>query len=135
MRCLFVVDEVAGFRDVAVVLDSRDIAMTMVKESALASRLAELGRFDMVIVGTNSFASESMRFLQRRRAWRCAVVAVTCQPDLQRTLVDAGADRVVLLPDGCGALGAAFDLCGRIQPSGPAQGIGRGRLWQRFGLW
>jgi hypothetical protein len=133
-RCLFVVDEIAQFREVAIALDSRDVAMTMVKEFKLAERLVDAGGFDMVIVGTNTFASESMRFLQRRRVRRCPVLAVTCQSGLQRTLVDSGADRVILLPDTGGGLKAAFDLFASEQPRARAEGRKLSRLWQHLGL-
>jgi DNA-binding response OmpR family regulator len=134
MRCLFVVDDIARFREVGVVLDSRDIAMTMVKEFTLAQRLADAGDFDMAIVGTNSFASDSMRFLQGRRARRCPIVAVTCEPDLRRTLLDAGADRVVLLPDDGDGLKLAFAmLVGESAAVLPRSGR-RSRLWRHFGL-
>ena len=133
MRCLFVVDEIACFREVAVVLDSHDSAMIMVKEFALAERIANAGSFDMVIVGTNSFASDSMRFLQCRRARRCPVVAVTCEPNLRRELLEAGADRVVLLPDDGDSLKRAFailiDEPTRVLPQNR-----RTRLWRHFGL-
>jgi DNA-binding response OmpR family regulator len=134
MRCLFVVDEIARFREVAVVLDSRDIAMLMVKEFALAGRIANAGGFDMVIVGTNSFASDSMRFLQCRRARRCPVIAVTCESDLRRELLEAGADRVVVLPDDDNRLKLALAMLvpepARVLPRSGK----RGRLWQHFGL-
>lgn len=39
MRCMFVVDEIARFREVAVVLDSCDSVPIMVKEFALPSEL------------------------------------------------------------------------------------------------
>jgi DNA-binding response OmpR family regulator len=134
MRCLFVVDEIARYREVAVALDAQDSAMTMVKDFALAERIAQQGRFDLVLVGTNSFASDSMRFLQSRRERRCPVVAVTCEPGLRRELFDSGADRVVLLPDDAGELKRAF--AGLItKPSQvPPQSGKRSRLWQHFGL-
>jgi DNA-binding response OmpR family regulator len=134
MRCLFVVDEIARFREVAVVLDSSDIAMVMVKEFALAERIANAGGFDMVIVGANSFASDSMRFLQRRRVRRCPVVAMTCEPDLRRELFDAGADRVVLLPDDGDGLKLAFTMLVHEPARVLQQSSRRGRLWQHFGL-
>lgn len=99
MRCLFVVDQIARFREVAIALDCHDIAMTLVKDFKLAEQLANDRRFDVLIVGTNAFASDSMRFLQRRRERRCPIFAVTCQSDLQRTLVESGADRIIVLPD------------------------------------
>ena len=132
MRCLFLVDEITRFRAVAAVLEARDIAMTMAKEAALAARLAELGRFDVVIVGANSISSESMHFLQRRRVRRCPVIAVTCQPDLQRALIDAGADRVVVLSEGGDKLSGALELIPRTKPRPESRE--RSRLWQRFGL-
>ena len=134
MRCLFVVDEIARFREVAAVLDSRGIAMLMVKEFKLAERIANAGGFDMMIVGTNSFASESMRFLQCRRAQRCLVVAVTCESDLRRELLAAGADRVVLLPDDSDSLKRAFDKLAAESTRMIPPGSGRKRLWQNFGL-
>jgi DNA-binding response OmpR family regulator len=133
MRCLFVVDEISRFREVGAVLDACDIAMTMVKDHELATRLADTGGFDVVVVGANAFASESMRFLQRRRVRRCPVVAVTCQSELKRTLVDAGADRVVLLPDHGDALKLAFAML-LGQPSLAVPEARRGhRLWRHFG--
>ena len=134
MRCLFVIDEIARFREVAVVLDSRDVAMLMVKEFALAERLANTGDFNVLIVGTNSLASDSMRFLTRRRTRRCPVIAVTCEPDLRRELLEAGADRVVLLPDDGDHLKRAFAaVLGQPVPASPRSGR-RSRLWQHFGL-
>jgi DNA-binding response OmpR family regulator len=134
MRCLFVVDEIARFREVGAVLDSRDVAMIMVKDSDLAERIANTGRFDIVMVGANSVASDSMRYLQRRRARRCPVVAVTCECDLQRALVDAGADRVVLLPDNGDGLKRAFAMLVDDPARALPEGSRRGRLWQHFGL-
>ena len=134
MRCLFVVDEIARFREVAGVLNSRDSAMTMVKEFTLAEQLANAGGFNMVIVGTNAVASDAMRFLQRGRPRRCPVIAVTGQTDLRRALVDAGADRVVLLPDSDGALKRALAVPGDAQAGVPPRAGRRARLWQHLGL-
>jgi DNA-binding response OmpR family regulator len=134
MRCLFVVDEIARFREVAAMLNSRDIAMTMVKEFALAEWLANAGGFDIVIVGTNALSSDSTRFLQRRRERRCPIVAVTGQPDLRRALVDAGADHVVLLPDNGGALKLALAMLVDEPVSMPPRASRRARLWQHLGL-
>jgi DNA-binding response OmpR family regulator len=117
-----------------VVLDSRDIAMLMVKEFTLAERIANAGGFDLVIVGTNSFASDSMRFLQRRRARRCPVVAVTCESDLRRELLEAGADRVVLLPDDGNRLKLAFATLVAEPTHVLPRSNKRDRLWQHFGL-
>jgi DNA-binding response OmpR family regulator len=134
MRCLFVVDEIARFREVAVVLDSHDAAMMMVKDFALAERMANTGHFDIVLVGTNAFASDSMRFLQRRRVRRCPVVAVTCEPGFRRELLEAGADRVVLLPDNGDELKRSFAVLIARPPRVPPRRSGRSRLWQHLGL-
>jgi DNA-binding response OmpR family regulator len=134
MRCLFVVDDIVRFRELAVVLNSGDIAMIMVKEFALAGRLANAGDFDMVIVGVNSFASDSMRFLQGRRIRRCPVVAVTCESGLRRTLLDAGADRVVLLPDDGNDLKLSISMLTGEPVHVPLQISRPRRLWQHFGL-
>jgi DNA-binding response OmpR family regulator len=134
MRCLFVVDEIARFREVAVVLASRDLAMTMVKDFALAERIAKAGGFDVVLVGTNSFASDSMRFLQRRRERRCPVVAVTCESGLRRELLEAGADRVVLLPDDGEQLKRALAVLIPEPAPVPPRSTRRRRLWQHFGF-
>jgi DNA-binding response OmpR family regulator len=134
MRCLFVIDEIARFREVAVVLDSSDVAMLMVKEFALAERLANTGGFDVLIVGTNTLASDSMRFLTRRRTRRCPVVAVTCESDLRRVLLEAGADHVVLLPDDGDHLKRAFAAVLGQPVVMPARSGKRSRLWQHFAL-
>lgn len=134
MRCLFVVDEIARFREVAVVLDSSDVAMLMVKEFALAERLANAGGFNVLIVGANALASDSMRFLTRRRTRRCPVIAVTCEPDLRRDLLEAGADHVVLLPDDGDHLKRAFAAVLGQPVRTPARSGKRSRLWQHFGL-
>jgi DNA-binding response OmpR family regulator len=110
MRCLFVVDQIARFREVAVALEPHGAAMTLVKDFKLAEELAKNGRFDVMIVGTNAFASDSMRFLQRRRERRCPIFAITCQPELQRTLVDSGADSTVVLPDDGNRLQLALSM-------------------------
>lgn len=62
MRCLFIVDEIARFREVAVAFDSRDVAMTMVRASALAEGLANAAGFDIVIVGANTVAPNRCAF-------------------------------------------------------------------------
>jgi DNA-binding response OmpR family regulator len=132
MRCLFVVDQIARYREVAVALQSHGAAMTLVKEFKLAEALAKNGRFDVLIVGTNAFASDSMRFLQRRRERRCPIFAVTCQPELQRTLVDSGADSTVVLPDDGNRLQLALSmLFGTVHGSAEANRSGRRR--QNFG--
>jgi len=133
MRCLFVVDDIPRFREVGAVLDSCGAAMTMVRDHRLAERLANTGDFDVVLVGANAIASDSMRFLQRRRQRRCPVVAVTCESELRRTLTDAGADRVVLLPDSGAGLKLAFATLVDQPPAVPG-GRRRNRLWQHFGL-
>ena len=134
MRCLFVVDDIACFREVAIALDSRNIAMMMVKEFTLSERIANAGGFDILIVGTNSLASDSMRFLQRRRERRCPIIAVTCEPDLRRELLGAGADRVVLLPDDGDGLRRAFTMAADEPTRALPRSSRRSRLWQHFGL-
>ena len=134
MRCLFIVEEIARFREVAVAFDSRDVAMTMVRASALAERLANAAGFDIVIVGANTVASEAMRFLQRRRLRRCPIIAVTEHSELRRPLVDAGADRVVLLPDTDDELKRALSLLVDASADVPVRASRRARLWQHLGL-
>ena len=127
MRCLFVVDQIARFRQVAVALEFHGAAMTLVKDFKLAEELARSSRFDVMIVGTNAFASDSMRFLQRRRERRCPIFAITCQPELQRTLVDSGADSAVVLPDEDNRLQLALSML-----FGPAQDGARESRSARF---
>lgn len=75
-----------------------------------------------------------MRFLQRRRAHRWPVIAVTCESDLRRTLLDAGADRVVLLPDNDDSLKRSLAMLVG-EPAAMAARSGKlSRLRQHFGF-
>ena len=132
MRCLFVVDQIARFREVAVALEFHGVAMILVKDFKLAEELARDGRFDVMIVGTNAFASDSMRFLQRRRERRCPIFAVTCLPELQRTLVDSGADSTMVLPDDGKRLQLALSMLFGPMHDGAKENRS-GRLRPQFG--
>lgn len=134
IRCLFVVDDIAPFREAAALLHARGVAMSMAKDAATATQLAERGRFDVLILAANSIASESMRFLQCRRERRCPVIGVTCEPGLLRALIDAGADPVIDLSEGSAKLVETLELVSRTASRSRPQRRERGRLWQRFGL-
>lgn len=132
MRCLFVVDQLPPYRDVAAALNAEGATMVLLKESGPAEQIAQKARFDIAIVGANTFTSEPMKFLHRQRTRSCPLLAVTGEPWLREMLLDLGAERAVVLPDGERKLqialstllkqGAAKPLPKGIRPSGDQSG-------------
>jgi DNA-binding response OmpR family regulator len=109
MRCLFVADEPDHFMDVAAALDAAHLATSAHRSAHAAGQAIHKGRYRIIVIGTDSYTSESMTFMHRLRDRSTPVLAATHDPKLRGMLLDLGAERVVVLPEQEGKLKFALE--------------------------